>query len=108
TAAPARSAIRSALLVRGSWSPSFTRCAHAAAAAVSRRCASGAAKRRPSAWKSSRPDSERSKTMQLENSAAVVSGGASGLGLATATKIVAAGGRAVLLDINEDQGHASA
>ena len=46
--------------------------------------------------------------MQLENSAAIVSGGASGLGLATATKIVAAGGRAVLLDINEEQGHASA
>jgi NAD(P)-dependent dehydrogenase (short-subunit alcohol dehydrogenase family) len=46
--------------------------------------------------------------MQLEHSAAVVSGGASGLGLATATKIVAAGGQAVLLDINEEQGRASA
>ncbi len=46
--------------------------------------------------------------MQIETSAAVVSGGASGLGLATATTIVAAGGRAVLLDINEEQGRASA
>ena len=46
--------------------------------------------------------------MQLEHSAAVVSGGASGLGLATARRIVAAGGRVVLLDINEEQGRASA
>jgi NAD(P)-dependent dehydrogenase (short-subunit alcohol dehydrogenase family) len=46
--------------------------------------------------------------MQLEDSAAVVSGGASGLGLATASKIVAAGGRVVLLDINEEQGRKSA
>ena len=46
--------------------------------------------------------------MQLEQSAAVVSGGASGLGLATATRIVDAGGRVVLLDINEEQGRASA
>ncbi|MGH8196188.1 MAG: SDR family NAD(P)-dependent oxidoreductase [Woeseiaceae bacterium] len=46
--------------------------------------------------------------MQLENSTAVVSGGASGLGLATATRIVAAGGHAVLLDINEEQGRQSA
>lgn len=46
--------------------------------------------------------------MQLENSTAVVSGGASGLGLATATRIVAAGGHAVLLDINEQQGRQSA
>ena len=46
--------------------------------------------------------------MQLESSAAVISGGASGLGLATARKIVAAGGKAVLLDINEEQGRASA
>ena len=46
--------------------------------------------------------------MQLEHSAAVVSGGASGLGLATAARIVASGGQVVLLDINEEQGRASA
>jgi NAD(P)-dependent dehydrogenase (short-subunit alcohol dehydrogenase family) len=46
--------------------------------------------------------------MQLEKSSAVVSGGASGLGFATAKRIVAAGGQAVLLDINEEQGAKSA
>jgi NAD(P)-dependent dehydrogenase (short-subunit alcohol dehydrogenase family) len=38
----------------------------------------------------------------------VVSGGASGLGLATARKVIDAGGHAVLLDINEAQGAKSA
>ena len=42
--------------------------------------------------------------MQLDKATAIVSGGASGLGLATASKIIEAGGRAVLLDINEEQG----
>ena len=46
--------------------------------------------------------------MQLEKAAAIVSGGASGLGLATAKRIIEAGGRAVLLDINEGQGSRSA
>jgi len=46
--------------------------------------------------------------MILEEATAVISGGASGLGLATARKILDAGGRAVLLDINEEQGSRSA
>lgn len=46
--------------------------------------------------------------MQLATAKAVVSGGASGLGLATAERIIAAGGHAVLLDINEEQGAKSA
>ncbi|MEX2496868.1 MAG: SDR family NAD(P)-dependent oxidoreductase [Woeseia sp.] len=46
--------------------------------------------------------------MNLDQASAVVSGGASGLGFATAKKIVEAGGRAVLLDINEEQGSKSA
>ncbi|HLU06606.1 MAG TPA: SDR family NAD(P)-dependent oxidoreductase [Woeseiaceae bacterium] len=46
--------------------------------------------------------------MQLDKATAIVSGGASGLGLATASKIIEAGGRAVLLDINEEQGARSA
>jgi len=46
--------------------------------------------------------------MDLNAARAVVSGGASGLGLATAERVVAAGGQAVLLDINEEQGRASA
>jgi NAD(P)-dependent dehydrogenase (short-subunit alcohol dehydrogenase family) len=46
--------------------------------------------------------------MNLNKATAVVSGGASGLGLATARKVIAAGGRAVLLDINEEQGTRSA
>lgn len=42
--------------------------------------------------------------MKLESATAIVSGGASGLGLATAQRVIAAGGRAVLLDINEEHG----
>ena len=46
--------------------------------------------------------------MQLNETYAVVTGGASGLGLAVARRIVAAGGRAALLDVNEAQGLAAA
>ena len=46
--------------------------------------------------------------MNLATARAVITGGASGLGLATATRIVDAGGQAALLDINETQGAASA
>ncbi|MEL7310124.1 MAG: SDR family NAD(P)-dependent oxidoreductase [Pseudomonadota bacterium] len=46
--------------------------------------------------------------MQLEHAKAVVTGGASGLGLATAKAIVDAGGSATLLDINDDAGQAAA
>ncbi len=46
--------------------------------------------------------------MQINESHAVVSGGASGLGLAVATRIVQAGGRVMLLDVNEAQGNAAA
>jgi NAD(P)-dependent dehydrogenase (short-subunit alcohol dehydrogenase family) len=44
--------------------------------------------------------------MKLADTRAVISGGVSGLGLATAVRIVAAGGQVVLLDI--DQAHAAA
>jgi NAD(P)-dependent dehydrogenase (short-subunit alcohol dehydrogenase family) len=46
--------------------------------------------------------------MQLDKATAIVSGGASGLGFATAKRVIEAGGRAVLLDINEEQGARSA
>ena len=46
--------------------------------------------------------------MDLSNARAVVSGGASGLGFATAKRVVDAGGYAVLLDVNEKQGETSA
>ena len=46
--------------------------------------------------------------MQLSNAKAVVTGGASGLGLATAQRIIDAGGHVVLLDINDEQGKACA
>ena len=46
--------------------------------------------------------------MRLNESRAVITGGASGLGLAVATRIVAAGGTATLLDVNEAQGRAAA
>lgn len=46
--------------------------------------------------------------MQLKEIHAVVSGGASGLGLAVANRIVLAGGKVTLLDVNEAQGAAAA
>ncbi len=46
--------------------------------------------------------------MQLKESHAVVTGGASGLGLAVASRIVQAGGKVTLLDVNEAQGNAAA
>lgn len=46
--------------------------------------------------------------MNIDSATAVVSGGASGLGLATARKIIDAGGHVVLLDINQEQGGKSA
>ena len=39
--------------------------------------------------------------MQINNSRAIVSGGASGLGLATAEKVIGLGGKVALIDINE-------
>ena len=46
--------------------------------------------------------------MDLASAKAVISGGASGLGLATAERIIAAGGSVVLMDVNEEQGVAKA
>jgi NAD(P)-dependent dehydrogenase (short-subunit alcohol dehydrogenase family) len=46
--------------------------------------------------------------MDLATAKAVISGGASGLGLATAERVIAAGGQAVLLDVNEEKGLAKA
>jgi NAD(P)-dependent dehydrogenase (short-subunit alcohol dehydrogenase family) len=46
--------------------------------------------------------------MQLKESRAVVTGGASGLGLAVAGRIVQAGGKVALFDVNETQGATAA
>jgi len=46
--------------------------------------------------------------MDLSTAKAVISGGASGLGFATAQAIVEAGGHVALLDVNAEQGEASA
>jgi len=46
--------------------------------------------------------------MDLASAKAVVSGGASGLGLATAKYVIEAGGHAVLLDVNKEEGTKSA
>ena len=46
--------------------------------------------------------------MELASAKAVITGGASGLGFATAERIVNAGGQVVLLDINDELGEASA
>ncbi|HSM29505.1 MAG TPA: SDR family NAD(P)-dependent oxidoreductase [Woeseiaceae bacterium] len=46
--------------------------------------------------------------MDLSTARAVVSGGASGLGYASAKRVIDAGGHAVLLDVNSEQGKTSA
>lgn len=46
--------------------------------------------------------------MDFAAAKAIVTGGASGLGLATARQVIDAGGQAVLLDMNAEQGAASA
>ena len=46
--------------------------------------------------------------MELKLARAVITGGASGLGYAAAERVITAGGQATLLDINEEQGAASA
>ena len=46
--------------------------------------------------------------MNLDNSSALVTGGASGLGAATAHRLAAAGVRVTLLDLNEAAGNALA
>ena len=46
--------------------------------------------------------------MELASAKAVISGGASGLGFATAQRIIDAGGQVTLLDINDEQGNDSA
>jgi len=46
--------------------------------------------------------------MELKNSVALVTGGASGLGLATARRLIAGGARVVLADRNVEQGAAAA
>src|SRR5688572_3891455 len=44
--------------------------------------------------------------MELKNVRALVTGGASGLGEATARRLLAGGGRVVLADLNEEKGNA--
>ena len=46
--------------------------------------------------------------MKLASAKAVISGGASGLGFATASNVIAAGGQVALLDVNDEQGAKSA
>ena len=46
--------------------------------------------------------------MDLGSARAVITGGASGLGFATAERVIDAGGQVVLLDINDEQGESSA
>jgi NAD(P)-dependent dehydrogenase (short-subunit alcohol dehydrogenase family) len=46
--------------------------------------------------------------MKIQDARAVITGGASGLGHATARHLIAQGARCVLLDLQEDSGHAAA
>ncbi len=45
--------------------------------------------------------------MDLQNKVAVITGGASGLGKATAEKVIAAGGKVAIFDLNEDMANAT-
>ena len=45
--------------------------------------------------------------MDIRTAKAVVTGGASGLGLATARRVIDAGGQAILIDLNDELGRAS-
>src|SRR5207253_2340656 len=51
-----------------------------------------------------RPFSRRISSMRLSETVAVVTGGASGLGLATAEAILAGGGRVAILDLERSSG----
>ncbi|MGH8128872.1 MAG: 3-hydroxyacyl-CoA dehydrogenase [Gammaproteobacteria bacterium] len=46
--------------------------------------------------------------MQFQGINALISGGASGLGLATCERVIQAGGKVAMLDLNEEQGQAAA
>ena len=46
--------------------------------------------------------------MKLEGTVAVITGGASGLGRATAEMVIANGGKVAILDLNEEQANAAA
>ena len=46
--------------------------------------------------------------MRLDGRTVIVTGGASGLGGATVEMVIGAGGRAVIIDVNESTGHAAA
>ena len=46
--------------------------------------------------------------MKLATAKAVITGGASGLGYASAEKVIAAGGQVVIFDVNDEQGIAAA
>src|SRR5580765_6277948 len=88
------------------------RCAGAVGDAASPRCASAAAKRWRSRSRLRRLEAARAShpgaTMKISDARAVVTGGASGLGLAVARHLVAAGGKVALLDVQEGPGRAAA
>src|SRR3977135_3201848 len=83
-------------------------CGSAAPSAVSRRCASAAAKQSPRRWKSSASHAASGGCMKIQDARAVVTGGASGRGAAGARHISAQGGQVVILDVQEGPGRAAA
>jgi NAD(P)-dependent dehydrogenase (short-subunit alcohol dehydrogenase family) len=67
----------------------------------------------PSHWRPGRPGRPRDRpsmlpAMELSGTAAIISGGASGLGEATARELAAAGSTVVIADLNEERGKAVA
>src|SRR6478752_7631531 len=122
-AAPVPWAIRSALPARASLPRWCMHCARAVAAVALRRYVSAAVKRPPSrskfpaelqvgaqvryAVRGLKPPLQ-DRSMKIADARAVITGGASGLGLAVARHITKACGRVTLLDVQEGPGQAAA
>src|SRR5579862_8756598 len=86
-------------------------CAGAAAGGESPPFASAAARRwrsRSSSWARIARSSTGDRIVKVQDARAVVTGGASGLGLAVARRLVALGGKVTLLDVQDGPGRAAA
>src|SRR5574344_1622494 len=92
---------------RARWSSSPS-CRRPRAARSSASCCAARKSPVPRARRRRPPPTERGTVMQIDNSVFLISGGGSGLGLATARELVGAGARVVLADIDAAAARAAA